>query len=80
MPSIILQTIGFFSPYWIKNDATSDCFRGVWYNVGCQDNVEGKTIITFKIFKTFNFDKISFKVFINADVFFQGLGITVLGL
>lgn len=42
LPSISLQGCGLFSPYWIKNDATSDCYRGVVYNVDCPDNVEGK--------------------------------------
>lgn len=41
LPNLLLQTIGFFSPYWIKNDTTTECYRGVVYNVNCPNNVEG---------------------------------------
>lgn len=47
LPNLLLQTIGFFSPYWIKNDTTTECFRGVVYNVNCPNNVEGRNTITF---------------------------------
>lgn len=45
-PSIVLQSCGFFSPFWIKHNATSTCYRGVIYNVGCPDNVEGRNTVT----------------------------------
>lgn len=41
LPSVVLQSCGFFSPYWIKHNSTTECFRGVVYNMGCPDNVEG---------------------------------------
>lgn len=47
LPNLLLQTIGFFSPYWIKNETTTECYRGVVYNVNCPNNVEGRNTITF---------------------------------
>lgn len=44
LPSVVLQSCGFFSPYWIKHNSTTECFRGVVYNMGCPDNVEGRYI------------------------------------
>ncbi|XP_062573620.1 uncharacterized protein LOC134235504 [Saccostrea cucullata] len=41
MPSVILQAVGFFSPYWVKQDSTSNCFRGVYSTVNCDDTIEG---------------------------------------
>lgn len=41
LPAIVLQTCAFFSPYWIKNNATSECFRGLLYNADCPDDVAG---------------------------------------
>lgn len=46
LPNLLLQTIGFFSPYWIKYDTTTECYRGVVYNVDCPNNVEGRNTIT----------------------------------
>eukprot|EP00105_Crassostrea_gigas_P012589 XP_011428633.1 PREDICTED: uncharacterized protein LOC105329147 isoform X1 [Crassostrea gigas] len=41
LPSTVMQSFGFISPYWIKHNATSECFRGVVRNSKCPDNVEG---------------------------------------
>ncbi|XP_022289501.2 uncharacterized protein LOC111101339 [Crassostrea virginica] len=44
LPSIVLQSCGFFSPYWIyykSDNSTTECFRGVLYNRGCSDDVKG---------------------------------------
>lgn len=41
LPAIVLQTCAFFSPYWIKNNATSECFRGLIYNSDCSGDVAG---------------------------------------
>lgn len=57
LPSISLQGCGLFSPYWIKNDATSDCYRGVVYNVDCPDNVEKKPIKSWNMFNNWFFFK-----------------------
>lgn len=40
-----MQSFGFISPYWIKHNATSECFRGVVRNSECPDNVEGRNIL-----------------------------------
>lgn len=42
LPAIVLQTCAFFSPYWIKNNATSECVRGLIYNSDCSGDVAGK--------------------------------------
>jgi hypothetical protein len=36
-----LHACGFFSPYWIKHNSTSNCYRGVIFNKGCPDNTPG---------------------------------------
>lgn len=41
LPAIVLQTCAVFSPYWIKNNSTSECFRGLFYNSDCPDDVAG---------------------------------------
>lgn len=41
IPSIILQSWVFSSPYWVKHNEKSECFLGVTKNHGCPDNVEG---------------------------------------
>lgn len=41
LPAIVLQTCAFFSPYWIKNNATSECVRGLIYNSDCSGDVAG---------------------------------------
>lgn len=47
---LFCKNVGF-SPYWIKHNATSPCFRGVVYNSGCPYSVEGRNILVLKIFK-----------------------------
>ncbi|XP_062576284.1 uncharacterized protein LOC134238187 [Saccostrea cucullata] len=41
LPGVVLQTTGFFSPYWIKQNSTSDCFRGILYTVNCDESIKG---------------------------------------
>ncbi|XP_048765271.1 uncharacterized protein LOC125673050 isoform X1 [Ostrea edulis] len=41
LPSVVLQTCGFFSPFWIKHNSTTDCFLGVVYNKDCPDDTKG---------------------------------------
>ncbi|XP_061177661.1 uncharacterized protein LOC133186425 [Saccostrea echinata] len=41
LPSVVLQTSGFFSPYWIKQNSTTDCFRGIFSTVDCDDSIKG---------------------------------------
>ncbi|XP_062609273.1 uncharacterized protein LOC134271023 isoform X2 [Saccostrea cucullata] len=40
-PSLLLQATGFYSPYWIKHNSTSDCFRGIILSVNCNETIEG---------------------------------------
>ncbi|XP_078340120.1 uncharacterized protein LOC144627311 isoform X3 [Crassostrea virginica] len=40
LPNTVLLGWSFFSPYWINdksNNGTTECFRGVLFNVGCVD-------------------------------------------
>nr|XP_022290261.1 uncharacterized protein LOC111101899 [Crassostrea virginica] len=53
LSSVVLQSSGFFSPYWINyksNNGTTECFRGVLYNSGCPDYVNrlGATVLVFQ--------------------------------
>ncbi|XP_056015409.1 uncharacterized protein LOC130053010 [Ostrea edulis] len=41
LPPVVLETCGFLSPYWIKANASSDCFLGIIYNSNCPGNVIG---------------------------------------
>ncbi|XP_061177659.1 uncharacterized protein LOC133186424 isoform X1 [Saccostrea echinata] len=41
LPGLVLQTTGFFSPYWIKQNSTTDCFRGIFLTVNCEDTIKG---------------------------------------
>ncbi|XP_062576296.1 uncharacterized protein LOC134238195 [Saccostrea cucullata] len=41
IPSHLLQATGFFFPYWIKHNSTSDCFRGIAFNTAnCNGTIE----------------------------------------
>ncbi|XP_062576295.1 uncharacterized protein LOC134238194 [Saccostrea cucullata] len=40
-PSIIMAICGILSPYWIKINASSDCFVGIINNVNCPENTKG---------------------------------------
>lgn len=79
-----MQSFGFISPYWIKHNATSECFRGVVRNSKCPDNVEGRNILI--IFQ--NEQNICFtfviKLLLNFALqqiyYFKGLGAAVYGL
>ncbi|XP_062609272.1 uncharacterized protein LOC134271023 isoform X1 [Saccostrea cucullata] len=51
-PSLLLQATGFYSPYWIKHNSTSDCFRGIILSVNCNETIEaglGTTAICLEI-------------------------------
>lgn len=42
LPGTALQTIGIFSSQWVRYNATSECFKGVFYtSSNCPGNVEG---------------------------------------
>lgn len=42
LPGITLQTIGIFSSQWVRYNATSECFKGIFYtSSNCPGNVEG---------------------------------------
>lgn len=43
LPGIVLQPIGIFSSHWVRYNATSECFRGVFHSSdNCPENVQGK--------------------------------------
>lgn len=41
LPSFVLQSCGLFLPFWISVNATSECHRGIFYNLRCPADTKG---------------------------------------
>lgn len=81
LPSSVLHICGFFSPYWVNEKSSFECFSGVLYTVNCPDNIVSLWHILKYVYQQ---NMIKIKTFLQWNLtskrIFEGLSDGVLGL